>query len=151
MDQAHGLGAHRLDVGAGGHHLQGVLRVDQPRNALGAARAGENADLDFRQGQIDRVIIGDDAAMAGQRKLQCATHAGAIDRGDPRFARGLELAEHRTHLAGHVEQDLDSLVRIGSFFSCIGVEQTFDHREIGSAGERPLLSRRKDGTLDVGA
>ena len=115
MDQAERLGLFRRQVLTGGHHHQRVLLIGQARHTLGTAGAREDADLDFRQAHLDGVALGRHPAVAGERHLECAAHAGAVDGRHPRLAAGLELAEQPGHAADLVEQDLRRTVRIACF------------------------------------
>ena len=90
MHEAHFLRRRRADLIALEQHLQGVRRRQQPSDALRAASAREEADFDFRQADTRLVRIGDDAVVAGERKLEAAAHADAVDRRRDRLAAGLE-------------------------------------------------------------
>lgn len=79
MHQPHGLGARAGQRLARRHHLQCRLRIRQARHALGAAETGEDADLDFRQGDLEALGAGGHAAVAGEREFESAAHAGAVD------------------------------------------------------------------------
>ncbi|MNI13127.1 hypothetical protein D3C73_663410 [compost metagenome] len=56
--------------------LDRCRNADQARQALGAAGAGHNAELDFGQAKLCR--RGSDAIMAGQRQFQPAAESRAI-------------------------------------------------------------------------
>ncbi|MNT61074.1 hypothetical protein D3C72_1986920 [compost metagenome] len=133
MHQAERLGARCRQRRACRHHLQRVLRIGQARHALGAAGAREDADLDFRQRDLDRLGVGGDAAVAGERKLEGAAHAGAVDRRHPRLARGFELAEQARHAADEVEKLLGGIGRILLLLFLLEGEHRLDHREVGAA------------------
>ena len=51
-------------------NLQRVRRRHHARDALRAAGAGKQADLDFRQAEPRLVVVGGDAVMAGERKAR---------------------------------------------------------------------------------
>ena len=148
MDEAHGLGPRRLEVLAGRHHLQRILLVAQARHTLRATGTREDADLDFRQGDLHRVAVGGNTAMAGKRQFRCATHAGSVDGGDPGFARCFEFAVNRTHLAGIVEKQLRCGQRVARLFRFIGVKHRLDHGDVRTAGKAVFLARREDAALD---
>ena len=143
MHEVHRLGAGGRQRLARGHHLQGILRVGEAGHTLGTTGAGEDADLDFRQRDLDRLGIGGHAAMAGERQLGRATHAGAVDGGDPGLAVGLDLAPEPGHAAGGVEELLDGGGRVLGLFLFEHGEHAPDHGEIGTAGEA-LLARGDD-------
>ena len=90
VHEAHLLRRGRTDLIALEQHLQSVRRRHQPRDALRAAAAGEEPDLDFRQADARLVRVGDDAIVAGERELEAAAHADAVDRRRDRFAAGLQ-------------------------------------------------------------
>ncbi len=79
MDEVHRLGARARQRRAGGHHLEGVLRIGEARHALGATGPGEDADLDLGKRDLDRLGVGGDTAVAGKRHFERAAHAGAVD------------------------------------------------------------------------
>ena len=90
VDHAHLLAFTGRHVHAGGHHLQRLLRSNQPRQPLRAAGARQQAEIDFRQsaagGRHGHAII------TAQRGLQPAAEGGAVDSGDGRLRRALEVA-----------------------------------------------------------
>ena len=61
---------------------------DQPRQALGAARAGDDAEQDLRLAQLG--VVADDPQVAAQRQLAAAAQRVAGDGGDG----GLRDARH---------------------------------------------------------
>ncbi|MNL37061.1 hypothetical protein D3C87_1591820 [compost metagenome] len=65
--------------------------------------------------------------MAGERKLESAAHAGAVDRRNPRLAGGFELAEQAGHAADEVEKLLGGIGRILLLFFLLEGEHRFDH------------------------
>src|SRR6185437_8777940 len=85
--------------------LQCVRRRDHARDTLRAARAGEEADLDFRQAEPRLRIVRGDAVMAGQRKLEAAAHCRAVERADPRLAAGLDAPIEQRELAALLEHE----------------------------------------------
>ncbi len=80
VDQAElrrGLGPDRR---AGGDHLERLLGADDARQALRAAGAGQQAELDLGQAEL-RARHGD-AVVGDERDLEPAAQRGAVDRGD---------------------------------------------------------------------
>ncbi len=140
--------ARAADRSDRGHHLQGVLRVGETCNTLRAAGAGEDADLDFRQADLDRLGVRGHAAMAGERQLGRATHAGAVDGGDPGLAVGLDLAPEPGHATGGVEELLDGGGRVLGLLLFEHGEHALDHGEIGAAREGRLAGG-EDHALDA--
>ena len=83
INQTHGVTGRRRDVGAAGHHFQGLFHPDDARQTLGAAGAGKKAQGDFRQaafGRRDR-----HAVVAGQGHFQTTAQGGAVDRRNHRL------------------------------------------------------------------
>ena len=62
-----------------------VSDADHARQPLRAARAGQQAQLDF--GQRDLRAGRGHAVVAGERELQTAAHRHRVDRGDHRLLR----------------------------------------------------------------
>ncbi len=93
MHHARALGVVRTPRLAFGHLHQGGLHADQAGQALGAAAAGEQADLDFRQTQLDLRIVLDDAIVAGEGELETAAKRQTIDGCSHRLAAGFKLTE----------------------------------------------------------
>ncbi len=77
--------------------LQRRLRADQARQALRAAGAGDEAELDLGQAELGRG--NGDAVVADQRDLEAAAERCAVDRGDDRLRavldRGLRVRQAR--------------------------------------------------------
>mmetsp|Transcript_3085 Transcript_3085/g.10134 ORF Transcript_3085/g.10134 Transcript_3085/m.10134 type:complete len:261 (-) Transcript_3085:18-800(-) len=90
------LGRH---LAAGDHDLRRRVRADEPRQALRAARAGQDAEVHLRQ--TDPRAAGHDAVVARHGELEAAAERGAVDRRGRRDIRVLEgahdLAEARLH------------------------------------------------------
>ena len=83
------FGRHRV---AGCHHLHCFGRTDNARQALGAARAGQDAELHFRQAQ--QRLGQRDAVVAAERELEAPAEREAANRGDHRlFERVLRLVD----------------------------------------------------------
>ncbi len=67
---------------AGEDEVESVGHADQARQALGAAEAGEEAELHLGEAELRLRVLGRDAALAGQGELEATAEAGAMDRGD---------------------------------------------------------------------
>ena len=74
-------------------HRHGLLEPHQPRQALRAARAGNDAELDLRQAEPR--ARGRDAEMAAHRQLKPAAERRAVHRRDRRL---FHLVQRRDHL-----------------------------------------------------
>ena len=74
-------------------HLEGLVFADQARQALRAAEAGDDPELDLGLAE-DRRARGD-AHVAGHRQLAAAAEGEAVDGGDRDDALRAELAEQR--------------------------------------------------------
>src|SRR5439155_16983604 len=72
-------------------HLQGLGGANQPRQALGAAEAGNDAELDLGLPEKRRASRKPD--IAGHRKLAAAAEGQAVDRGDRDDPLRAELPE----------------------------------------------------------
>ena len=82
----------RADGRACGHHFDGLGHWHDARQALRAARAGQDAELHLRQAKL-RFRRGD-AVVAGERELQAAAEREAADRRDQRLLqRVLEIVD----------------------------------------------------------
>ena len=73
---------------AGDDELQRPFRPDQARQALRAAGARQEAELDL--GQADAGAGRGDAVMAAERELEAAAERRAVDRRDDRLADALD-------------------------------------------------------------
>ena len=72
-------------------HLLGPRRADQPRQPLGAAPAGDDAEQDL--GQPEARVVGADPEVEGQRQLEATAQRVAVDRGDRRPRDGGQRVE----------------------------------------------------------
>ncbi len=97
VDDAEPLGFLGRNVAARHDHLHRRLRADQPRQPLGAAAAGQDADQDL--GQADPGARHGDAVVRGERHLQPAAQRIAVDRRDHRFRARVE------HLVSALSRD----------------------------------------------
>ena len=83
------LGFHRV---AADDHVQGGLGADQTGQTLGAAGAGQQAQLHFRQADLGG--FQGDAVVAAQRHFQAAAQGGAVDGGDHQLVAAFVFADH---------------------------------------------------------
>ena len=98
VDDAVGQRLCRPDRLAADDHPQRLFRADQPRQALGPAGAGQQAELDF--GQADPRPRRGDPEMAGERQLEAAAQSRAVQRRDHRLCRRFDLADHLAEARG---------------------------------------------------
>ena len=122
-----GRGGHRLSVGADG---QRHWHAAQARQALCAARSGNDADVDL--GLTNLRIRGRDADVAGYRQLEPAAERRAVDGGDDGFGGVFDLAQARVHSARSFERLRACLQRPED------VDVRADH-------ERPTRADKHDG------
>ncbi len=73
-------------------HIQRLLDAGQPRQALGTAGAGQQAQLHLRQADLG--VRPGDTVMAAQRDLQPTAQGGAVDHRDARLAAALDHLDH---------------------------------------------------------
>ena len=92
VDDAPFLGLARAERRAGEDDVERLLNPDQPRQALRAAGAGNEAELDFRQAAFRR--RDGDAVVRRQRDLESAAERRSVQRGDDRLRRVLDPVEH---------------------------------------------------------
>ena len=88
---AHQPGAQRLlrgDTLAGQHHFAGKGFTDAADKTLGAARAGHNAQRDFRQAKAG--VIASNDYVAQQRQLAACAQREAIHGGNQRFRKSVD-------------------------------------------------------------
>jgi hypothetical protein len=84
------LGVHHP---AGEDQVLGPRRADQPGQPLGAARAGDEAELDL--GLAELGVVGDDPPVAGQRQLAAAAERVPGDGRDHRLRNLRDAVERR--------------------------------------------------------
>ncbi len=72
--------------------------ADQARQALGAAGAGQQPQLDLRQAETRALVA--DPVVAAERQLEPAAHRRAVDRGDDRFRAVLGGVDHLAQVRG---------------------------------------------------
>ncbi len=98
IDDAEAFRLLRRHVATADDHVERRFRADQPRQPLGPAASGDDADQHF--GQADLGARHGDAIVGGERDLESAAQRIAVDRGDHRLLAGVEgvvraLAQHR--------------------------------------------------------
>ena len=93
IDEAERLGAARIDGAAGEHQGHRLQRIDQAREARGAAKARMQAE--HHLGEAEARAVDRDPHLAGERDLEAAAEAEAVDHGDVRHAQRFEAVDHR--------------------------------------------------------
>ena len=98
------------DAFAAADHLDGAGHTDPARQALGAARAGNDAQRDL--GQAQQRAGQRDACVAGQRQFQATAQRRAVQRGHHRLAAGFDQSDDGRHL--RVLQRLAEFAQVGA-------------------------------------
>ena len=93
VEQAERLGLHGRDRLAAEDHVERGRDPDHARQALGAAGAGRDAQLDLRLAEPRRGVA--DPVMAAQGQLEPAAHGDAVDRSHDRLRAVLGRLDHR--------------------------------------------------------
>ncbi len=104
VDEAEQLGPARVDGFAGQHQRHRLHRVDEPREARGAAETGVQAEHHFRKtkaGAVDR-----NSRPAGECDFESAAKTETVDHGDGRNLQRFEPVDHRVRPA---DRGLDRL------------------------------------------
>ena len=86
------LGLRRGKRLAGQHHVERRFQADQPRHALSATGARDDAQREFRQAEAR--AFGSDTVVARDGGLQSAAHHGAVHGGDHRDRAVLDQSQH---------------------------------------------------------
>ena len=126
-DQAAALGLGRVHHPAGQAEIHRLGLADRPGHALGAARAGDDAEVDLRLAEPRRV--GGDDEVAHHRQLAAAAEREARDRGDHR----LPDPQHRLPARG------DEIVE-----EHVGIVALAHLLDVGAGGERLLRPGQHD-------
>ena len=134
MRETRSLGGLGRDLLALEQELQRVAGRQKPRHALRSAGARKEPDLDLGQADLGLVVVGEHAMMAGERELEGAAEANAMDRDREGLAAGLEAPIELRQLARALEEELVGCFR--AFFAerlPMGRAALLQHREIGAA------------------
>ncbi len=83
---------------AGEDHLDGPVFADQPGEALGTARAGDDGERRLRQPEPG--VLRGETDVAGHRELAAATESVAVHGGDGGLLEALDLVAEPLHLRG---------------------------------------------------
>ena len=139
MHHARAPGVVRTPGRAGAHRRHRRLHADQAGQALGAAAAGEEADLDLGQAELNLVVVGDDPVVTGQRQLEPAAQRQAVDGPGHRLAAGLQRAQGTVQLPARI---------IGILQRTAGQHAAGHVTEVGAGAEAARLARGQDRALD---
>ncbi len=96
-DEAGALGFGGVHHAAGQHHLHRLGLADEAGQALRAAGAGDDAELDLRLAELRRV--GGEDEVAHHRQFAAAAQREAGDRRDHRLARARDVLPARDEVA----------------------------------------------------
>ena len=154
------MSLERVEGGTGEQHLERDAAGEETGEPLGAARAGQQAELDL--GHTEARAIGGDPEIARERELEPAAEGGAVDGGDRRLRVLFEAIEdvgERVHEPREAGGTLDprQLVDVGA--GAEGSSFTGDHERahcivglevderVGERGERVAA----DGVQTIGS
>ncbi len=129
VDQPERFRLPRIDGLAGQHQRHRLHWIDQLGKSHGTAEAGMQAEHHF--GETKPRVLDRYPHLAGQRYLQAAAEAEAVDHGDARNPQGLEPVDHRMRAA---DLGLDD-ARIGRAAKRI---------DVGASNEAGFLGRTDD-------
>src|SRR5581483_2387697 len=114
--QPGGAGLGRAQPVAGQHDPQGGRPADGPREPLGPAGAGHQAEAGL--GKAEGGVVGGDDERAGQGELEASAEGDAVDGGDDRYRQGGDPVEHRPapgqDAVGGVGVPAGELVEVGT-------------------------------------
>ena len=111
---------HTIRLGLLGRHALALqeerrrrLRAHQARKPLRAAAARHQANLGFRQPELQLgVVAGRDAMVAAQRNFETAAKRQTVDGARHRFLTGFQRAEQLVHSERALERRLQLRFRI---------------------------------------
>ena len=110
--------------------------ADEAGETLGAAAAGDQAELDLRLAELG--VVGADAHVAAHRELEPAAEAVAVDRGHERRVGRIHAAADRVEAARRA-----SLV-------AAGLAQGRELLDVGAGDERALTGAAQDDRARLG-
>ena len=96
------------------HVRHGEQRPRLPQPARGAVEAGDDAELHLGQAEPRAVLAVRDAIVAGERELQAAAEAKAVDRGHGRNGQLLDAVENRRSPAWMTSVTSASVLRLSN-------------------------------------
>src|SRR5439155_2536789 len=87
------------DVLAGEDHVKRVAHADETRQSLGAAAAGNDAELHLGEREDRLGMIGADAIRTGERELESRAETRTVNRRHDRRGRLLDEIEDAMRVA----------------------------------------------------
>ena len=173
VDDAPFLRLARPERRSGQNDVERLLDADKARQALGAAGAGDEAELDLRQAAFRRRDR--DAVMRRQRDFESPAERGSVQRGDNRLRRVLDQIEHGREMgqglrlaefgdvgagdegASRTDDDdrLDRAVRLGRLDAALEpvanrLRQRVDRRRVDRDGRDVAVDRQFGDGIDRG-
>ena len=85
VDEPESVSLERVERGTGEQHLERDAAGEETGEPLGAACAGQQAELDL--GHTESRAVGGDPEIARERELEPTAERGAVDGGDRRLRR----------------------------------------------------------------
>ena len=135
VDQAHAARGGGANEGAGQHQRHGGQRAGLPDRARRTVEAGEDAELHLGEAEAGVVVARGDAPVAGERQLQPAAQAVAVD-----------AAHHRhRHALDAVEVGVDQRDAVGDLL--LGLD-LLELAHVGADDEALLLAGHDDEAAD---
>jgi hypothetical protein len=130
-ERLRGLEARTLDE----HVHDGLLHAEQAHGAHDAAAAGQQAERDLGQAQLDARVVEAHAVVTCERDLEATAEGGAVDGGHHGHAQRLERAQLSGDLA-HVREHVGGVLGL----------RLAQHLQV-AAGEEGLLGGGQDHAL----
>ncbi len=136
IDEAHAAGGARTQHASRQHRTHGIERAGDSQRADGAVEAGEDAELHFGEAEACVVFAVRNTPMAGERQLEPAAKAIAVDGGDDRDRQILDAVEQFERGLHHL---LDAL---------FGIE-ALEFADVGTDEEAGRLRAHQDEAFDL--
>ncbi len=131
IHQAQVQGFARRNRLAAEQHAQAGGGADQARQPLRTASAGQQAQFDFRQPQLDRWIVSDHTGVAGHANFKSPAQRQAVDGGDEGLGTQLQPPEQASEMTEQFAQFVGAA-------AARSLGEHLDHLEVGAGQERGL-------------
>ncbi len=135
VDQPHAAGLAGAQELAGKHDLHRIDRPGLPDRAAGTAEARKDAEIDLGEADARLVVVDGDPVLAGERQLQPAAKAEAMDAGNDRHLQRLDPVEQRMR---PIERRLEHA----------GIGHLLELGDVGPRNEAGLLARKQHHALE---